>query len=100
MAIKHITQVVCDRCEKVVEGAVNETSNKNPLATLVVAGTLLADGTQIRFDDLCPKCIARVQALLANIRLDSAKIDDASPDDGDNTGTPGTAAKRAPIIKT
>jgi hypothetical protein len=87
MATKKVTQVCCDRCEKVIDGAVaDDTTKKAPL--LYVEGGLLTEEKKIHLVDLCDKCKSRVQTLLGQIRLDEpVKGDDAKPAVGDNAGS-------------
>lgn len=91
MAVKKVVQIICDRCEKVVDGDAaaptpagdDDFEKKAPL--VYVEGTILTEATKIHFTDLCAKCIARVQTLLAQVRLDeSAKADDGKGSVGDN----------------
>lgn len=87
MAVKKVTQVSCDRCEKIIEGVERELDEKQ-IALVYVEGTLLTEATKIHFEDLCAKCTSRVQTLLAQVRLDdSAKADDGKPNVGDNAAT-------------
>lgn len=104
MAVKKVTQVSCDRCEKIIEGVERDLDEKK--GPLVYAeGSLLTDATKVHFTDLCAKCTSRVQALLAQIRLDETpKADDAKADSGDNAGAASnqkpSTTKAAPAAKT
>ena len=96
MSVKQVTQIICDRCEKVVEAA--EDAKADALTNTASAaipkvyaeGSLLDGALKIHFNDLCAKCIVRVQALLAQLRLDDVQKDEApkggdgKPNVGDN----------------
>jgi len=119
MAVKKVTQIICDRCDKVIEGDSQPPSDEpsapaalgtaafngglvaTPTAPRVyVEGSLLTDTTKIHFVDLCAKCVTRVQALLSQIRLDDVPKDEAKGDDakanlGDNPGSTASKPKTA-----
>jgi len=96
MSVKQVTQILCDRCGKLVESAedakadalTNRVQVPHPL--VYAEGSLLTDTTKIHFDDLCAKCVVRVQSLLGQIRLDDVQKDevpktgDGKPNVGDN----------------
>jgi len=87
MAIRKVTQIYCDRCQKSVEGE-EGAEGRAPVVKLSTSGSLRgAEG--IVMVDLCTKCVSRVETLLGQIRLDEP------PKGGDDKADVGDAADPA-----
>lgn len=93
MATEIVRRKSCDRCKDLIEeqdaqAALDAEEKGKPLLVLETAGELAR--TPIKYDDLCSKCVNRINNLLGQIALEkpaSAKDseeDDKKPDSGDD----------------
>jgi hypothetical protein len=77
MAVETLTRCTCDRCKSIIEETPNTDSATeragDPLLYLEARG--LGRKEPLRFDDLCARCKARVEALLAQLDLKGGESD-------------------------
>jgi hypothetical protein len=96
MATKLLRQKTCDRCGDLIEEeerddqAALDAEDNPPPPLLVLEATDVLEHEPIKYDDLCDKCINRVNNLVAQIALDKdpkpaeAGDDDPAEEPGDD----------------